>query len=205
VRVPVAASLLLLIVVASACTTTSTSVVGGSDAPALEPEGGVAIFPISSATEGMASCVARIAQRRLSRARVVAGSDALALAFGADAGSAGAFPDPLPPAPRDRLRAAGIRYVVTVAGETGTTFEGAGVVLYLWTLSWRRISEVRAAIYETGSGKGVKLVRALAQGPVGFVAVVVPLVPFFAFTQSHACKAVGDGLSDALGGAPPRP
>lgn len=180
--------------------------------PALDPGGGVAIFPTSAASEEMASCVATVVQRRLPKMRIVSGSDARVLAFGPDAERSmqPPGPEPLRPDARERLQAAGISYTVMVYGGTSTS-HGSGGPLDpalspgLWGMAWTRESEALAAVYEAASGKEVTYVRSKAAGETGFFAYLfIPIVPVFARTESHACKAVGNDLADAFAGVKSR-
>lgn len=198
-RVRVAMPSLISVFVVLACTTTSRI---SAVPPALDPGGGVAIFWTSGFSEGMASCVAKIVQRRLPTVRIVSGSDASALAFGpqAERSMPPPGPDPLQPVARQRLQDAGISYIVVIYGYTDTSYDSSGSTAMFRGMGmfWDRASDVIAVVYEARSGKEVTVVRAIARGRTGFGGIVIPLVPILAFTESHACRAVATDLSDAF-------
>jgi hypothetical protein len=107
---------------------------------------------------------------------------------------------------RGRTAVAGIRYIITVGGQTrqprprggGVTLAGAGGAGIFGFWLWERDSTLWAEIVDVASGKSVARVEATVNGrPWLLMAGIFPLgAP--SFTETWACYKLGQGIVEAL-------
>jgi len=210
--------LVLILMTCSACS--ASGVVG---APVrVEPGDGLSVafiadVPLSSSSgyeKGMVSCVSEAVHKELASLNVVPSHVLLKALFPTASVRADAL-DPLSlmllrddPVARERLRTAGIRYVIALSGGSATVdAENINASPIAVGGVWTRRSSYSADIYDVASGEvtGTASASADAGGGVG-IGIIPPflyIVP--TFTHSRACVRLGAVVVEALGGpAAPR-
>lgn len=210
-----AAVLLLTVAAGAACTTSGQ--VGGIPVQ-TEPGEGVSVasvgdVPLSSSAgdaKGLVSCVVAAIRDKLPAVKTIPADVLLKALFPSSRTRADAM-DPLAllllrddPAARQRVSAAGIRYVIVLSGGSGLIEAEQGTSQIALGGVWTRRSAYDANIYDVGSGREIGTASAQAEATGG---VGIGLIPPFLYvvptlTHSRACARLGAVVVEALGGPP---
>lgn len=205
--------LVLVLMTGSACS--ASGVVGAS--VRAKPGDGLSVafvgdVPLSSSSgyeKGIVSCVSEAVRKDLASLNVVPSHVLLKALFPSASVRADAL-DPLSlmllrddPVAWERLRRAGIRYVIALSGGSTTVdAENVNAAPIAAGGVWTRRSSYSADIYDVASGRvtGTASASADAGGGVG-IGIIPPflyVVP--TFTHSRACARLGAVVVEALGG-----